>query len=116
MSYASPTGSLPQTARARHRPRLRASAADRGRLLLRLLRAPHPKAVGQERLHRSHCSTFGGLENDRRFGPTYRARKAEKQAVYAKHGLRLIELTDAEIEKLDDVLPRMLLRFGIESV
>jgi hypothetical protein len=42
-------------------------------------------------------------------------RMAVKQAIYAKHGLRLIELGDAEIERLDDVLPRMLLRFGIES-
>lgn len=48
--------------------------------------------------------------------PKYRERKAVKQAIYAKHGLRLIELGDSEIERLDDVLPRMLLRFGIESV
>lgn len=47
--------------------------------------------------------------------PKYRDRMAVKQAIYAKHGLRLIELGDAEIERLDDVLPRMLLRFGIES-
>jgi len=55
---------------------------------------------------------FWGRESD----PKYRDRKAAKQAIYAKHGLRLIELGDAEIERLDDVLPRMLLRFGIESV
>ncbi|QOV91833.1 hypothetical protein [Humisphaera borealis] len=55
---------------------------------------------------------FWGRESD----PAYRARKAKKQAIYAKHGMRLIELGDAEIERLDDVLPRMLLRFGIESV
>lgn len=54
---------------------------------------------------------FWGRESD----PKYRARMAEKQAIYAKYGLRLIELGDAEIERLDDVLPRMLLRFGIES-
>jgi hypothetical protein len=54
---------------------------------------------------------FWGRESD----PKYRERKAAKQAIYAKHGLRLIELGDAEIERLDDVLPRMLLRFGIES-
>ena len=52
-----------------------------------------------------------GMESD----PKYRDRMAVKQAIYAKHGLRLIELGDAEIERLDDVLPRMLLRFGIES-
>jgi hypothetical protein len=54
---------------------------------------------------------FWGMESD----PKYRDRMAVKQAIYAKHGLRLIELGDAEIERLDDVLPRMLLRFGIES-
>jgi hypothetical protein len=55
---------------------------------------------------------FWGRESD----PTYQKRKAVKQAIYAKYGLRLIELGAAEIERLDDVLPRMLLRFGIESV
>ncbi len=55
---------------------------------------------------------FWGRESD----PKYRERKTVKQAIYAKHGLRLIELGDAEIERLDDVLPRYLLRFGIESV
>jgi hypothetical protein len=54
---------------------------------------------------------FWGRESD----PKYRDRKAVKQALYAKHGFQLIELGDAEIERLDDVLPRMLLRFGIES-
>jgi hypothetical protein len=54
---------------------------------------------------------FWGRESD----PKYRERKAVKQALYARHGLQLIELGDAEIERLDDVLPRMLLRFGIES-
>jgi hypothetical protein len=55
---------------------------------------------------------FWGRESD----PKYRERMAVKQAIYAKHELRLIELGDAEIERLDDVLPRMLLRLGIESV
>lgn len=54
---------------------------------------------------------YWGLEAD----PKYRERKAIKQAIYTKHGLRLIELSDPEIERLDDVLPRLLLRFGIES-
>ena len=55
---------------------------------------------------------FWGRKSD----PAYRARKAEKQAIYATHGLQLIELGDAEIERLDDVLPKALLRFGIDSV
>lgn len=54
---------------------------------------------------------YWGRESDAK----YRDRKAVKQATYAKHGFRLIELGDAEIERLDDVLPKMLLRFGIES-
>jgi hypothetical protein len=54
---------------------------------------------------------YWGMEAD----PKYRDRQAAKQAIYGKHGLRLIELGDAEIERLDDVLPRMLLKFGIES-
>lgn len=54
---------------------------------------------------------FWGRESD----PKYRDRQSAKRALYAKHNLRLIELGDAEIERLDDVLPRMLLKFGIES-
>jgi hypothetical protein len=48
--------------------------------------------------------------------PKYREPKPAKQAIYAKHGLRRIELGDAEIERLDDVLPRVFLRLGIQSV
>ena len=60
--------------------------------------------------------TYGGLEyRGLEADPKYRDRKAAKQAIYTKHELRLIELGDVEIERLDDVLPRMLLRFGIES-
>jgi hypothetical protein len=55
---------------------------------------------------------FWGRESD----PKYRQRQTDKRAIYKKYELRLIELGDAEIERLDDVLPRMLLRFGIESV
>ncbi len=54
---------------------------------------------------------FWGMESDSK----YTARQAAKRAIYTKHNLRLIELNDADIERLDDVLPRMLLKFGIES-
>lgn len=54
---------------------------------------------------------YWGLETD----PKYRARQAAKRAIYTKYNLRLIELNDADIERLDAVLPRMLLKFGIES-
>lgn len=55
---------------------------------------------------------YWGRESD----PKYRDRQAVKRGIYAKYKLRLIELGDAEIERLDDVLPRELVRFGIESV
>jgi len=48
-------------------------------------------------------------------GPKYLSRKARKRETYRKHGLQLIELTDKEIENLDDVLPRKLLEFGIST-
>ena len=54
---------------------------------------------------------YWGLESD----PKYRDRKTVKQAIYAKYNLRLIELADAEIERLDDALPRLLIKFGIET-
>jgi hypothetical protein len=52
---------------------------------------------------------YWGRESD----PKYRERQAVKRAIYEKHGLRLIELGDGEIERLDDLLPRMLLQCGI---
>jgi len=45
--------------------------------------------------------------------PKYLSRKEKKRETYKKYGLQLIELTDKEIENLDDVLPRKLLKFGI---
>lgn len=52
---------------------------------------------------------YWGMEKD----AAYAARMQEKKAVYAKHGLGLIELTDSDILNLDDVLPRLLLKHGI---
>lgn len=54
---------------------------------------------------------YWGFEKDAR----YLERKATKQALYAKYGFKLIELEDKDIENLDDVLPRMLLKFGVET-
>lgn len=53
---------------------------------------------------------YWGLEND----PKYAARKAEKKAIYERCGLNLVELVDEDIMGLDDVLPRLLLKFGID--
>ena len=54
---------------------------------------------------------FWGLEND----PKYAKRKEIKKEIYKKYGFKLIELTDKEVFNLDDVLPRMLLKFGVQT-
>ena len=54
---------------------------------------------------------FWGLEND----PKYAARKAKKKEIYKKYGFKLIELTDEEVFNLDDILPKMLLKFGVQT-
>lgn len=53
---------------------------------------------------------FWGMEKDAK----YLARKAEKKALYEKYKLNLVELNDDNILNLDDVLPRMLLRYSID--
>ncbi len=54
---------------------------------------------------------FWGLEND----PKYAARKQKKLEIYAKYDFKLIELTDDDVFNLDDVLPKMLLKFGVQT-
>lgn len=54
---------------------------------------------------------FWGLENDER----YTERKKEKLKVYEKYGFNLIELVDSDIKNLDDLLPKKLLKFGIQA-
>jgi len=54
---------------------------------------------------------YWGLEDD----PRYRERKERKLALYQRYGFRLIELRDSDVQNLDDVLPRLLLRFGVQS-
>lgn len=54
---------------------------------------------------------FWGLEND----PKYRARKEKKIEIYKKYGFNLIELQDKEVQNLDDFLPRLLLKFGVQA-
>ncbi|KGX88673.1 glycerol kinase [Pontibacillus halophilus JSM 076056 = DSM 19796] len=54
---------------------------------------------------------YWGLEND----PRYVERKREKLRIYEKYGFRLIELEDRDIQNLDDILPKKLLKFGIQS-
>ncbi|RWZ54618.1 glycerol kinase [Halobacillus fulvus] len=54
---------------------------------------------------------YWGMEND----PKYVNRKNEKLKVYEKYGFHLIELHDSDIQNLDDVLPKKLLKFGIQA-
>ena len=53
---------------------------------------------------------FWGLENDAK----YNARKEKKRQIYKTHNLNLIELTDKEISNLDDILPKMMIKYGIK--
>ncbi len=54
---------------------------------------------------------FWGMEND----SNYVDRKNQKIGIYRKYGFKLIELKDEDIANLDDVLPRELLRFEIQT-
>jgi hypothetical protein len=54
---------------------------------------------------------YWGLEKDAK----YRDRKAQKIAIYEKYGFNLIQLQDADVQNLDDVLPRLLLKFDVQS-
>ncbi len=54
---------------------------------------------------------FWGYENDAK----YQARKQEKLAIYQKYNFNLIELTDKDVLNLDDILPRLLLKFGVQA-
>ncbi|MDO8989199.1 MAG: hypothetical protein Q7U91_06160 [Sideroxyarcus sp.] len=54
---------------------------------------------------------FWGLEND----PKYLARKKQKIEIYSKYGFNLIELSDKEVQNLDDHLPRLLLKYGVQA-
>ncbi len=53
---------------------------------------------------------YWGMESD----PKYADRKKKKIEIYKKHDINLIELTDSDIQNLDDHLPKKLLKFGIK--
>lgn len=54
---------------------------------------------------------YWGMENDSK----YLARKKQKIEIYKKYGFNLIELSDKEVQNLDDVLPRLLLKYGVQA-
>ena len=54
---------------------------------------------------------YWGYENDQK----YLARKQKKIEIYKKYGFNLIELNDKEVQNLDDFLPRLLLKYGVQA-
>ncbi|WP_422442156.1 MULTISPECIES: hypothetical protein [unclassified Endozoicomonas] len=54
---------------------------------------------------------YWGYENDDK----YIARKKQKIDLYNKYGFHLIQLNDDDVKNLDDVLPRMLLKYGVQT-
>lgn len=54
---------------------------------------------------------YWGYENDKK----YLARKQTKKSIYKKYNFKLIELNDEQVQNLDDTLPRLLLKYGIQS-
>ena len=54
---------------------------------------------------------YWGYDNDEK----YLARKTKKLEIYKKYNFNLIELIDADVENLDDVLPRKLLKFNVQA-
>ncbi|MED4782699.1 glycerol kinase [Brevibacillus choshinensis] len=54
---------------------------------------------------------YWGIENDSK----YIERKKSKLEIYQKYSFNLIELTDSDIQNLDDIFPKKLLKFGIQA-
>lgn len=54
---------------------------------------------------------YWGYENDDK----YLERKKKKQEIYKKYNFNLIELSDGDVENLDDILPKKLLKFNIQA-
>lgn len=52
---------------------------------------------------------FWGLEND----PKYTERKNKKIEIYKREGLSLIELTDSDLQNIDDILAKKLRQFKV---
>ena len=53
---------------------------------------------------------FWGMEENEK----YQARKKKKLEIYSKEGFSLIELNDVDIQSIDDVLPKKLIKYGIK--
>ncbi len=53
---------------------------------------------------------YWGLQHD----PKALSRKMKKLELYRQHELKLIELEEKDIDSLDEILPKQLLKFGVE--
>ncbi len=54
---------------------------------------------------------YWGMENNAK----YVQRKQVKKSIYQRYNFKLIELNEDDIKNLDDILPRKLLKFGIQT-
>lgn len=54
---------------------------------------------------------YWGYENDSK----YLARKQQKIDLYEKYGFNLIQLQDKDVQNLDDILPKHLLKYGVQA-
>lgn len=54
---------------------------------------------------------YWGFENNEK----YLERKKQKRNIYEKYDFNLIELEDKDVLNLDDVLPRLLLKHGVQA-
>lgn len=54
---------------------------------------------------------YWGMEEN----PNYQNRKSIKLEIYKKYNYNLVELKDEHVNNLDDFLPKMLLKYGIET-
>jgi|GEM_PF-903024 hypothetical protein len=52
---------------------------------------------------------YWGLEDD----PAYQERRAKKVQLYQRYNFNLLELNDEHVRNLDDVMPKLLLKFGV---
>lgn len=59
--------------------------------------------------HQLYIEYWGG-----QLSPSQLAKKMRLKEIYTSAGLNLIELKDKDVDQLDEVLPRLLLKFNIE--
>lgn len=60
---------------------------------------------------------YFGCDNDASYGYDKHCnrRKQEKLEIYKKYNFNLIELTYKDVQNLDDVLPKLLLKYGVQT-